>query len=113
MTHAVSGGRYGHGQEVGTFKVGRGQTVGIPGGDKGGAGHPATDGHEGAGEQEQARPAYKYKTVALKPVVHDIKEATLRLATTHRYRHMFSSLAAVNKSSQKMSFRELLLFMYS
>ena len=55
-------------QEVATFQVRGGDAVGVPGGDKGGACEPATDGQVGR-EEKNAGPADKNEAVALEPVI--------------------------------------------
>merc|ERR1712216_228314 len=52
VTHRVSGGRNSSGEKVATFEVRRRDAVGVPRGDKGGAGQPATDSHVGRREQK-------------------------------------------------------------
>ena len=60
-------------KKVSAFQVAGGQTVGVPGGNEGGAGEPAPNGHVGAGEQQQTGPADKDKAIALQPVVEDVR----------------------------------------
>merc|ERR1712205_4593 len=65
VTHRISGGRNSSGEEVATFEVRRRDAVGVPGGDKRGAGQPATE----------------YEAVALEPVIEDVKPSPLRRAS--------------------------------
>jgi len=92
VPHAVGGGGNGHGQKVSAFQVAGGQTVGVPGGDEGGAGEPAPNGHVGAGEQQQTRPSDKDKAIALQPVIEDVEPSSLSLRASHCYGHVKSSL---------------------
>ena len=55
--------------------------MGVPGGDEGGAGQPATDGHVGRGEEKDAGPANKNEAVALEPVIEDVEPSPLRRAS--------------------------------
>ena len=80
MAHGVSGGADGGGEEVAALQVGAGNAVGVPGGDKGGAGEPAPQCQIGGGEQEQTRPTHKYEAVALEPVIEDVEPSPLRRA---------------------------------
>ena len=81
VTHRVSGGGHSSGKEVATFQVRRGNAVGVPGGDKGGAGEPATDGQVGRWEEKDAGPADKNEAVALEPVIEDVEPSPLRRAS--------------------------------
>ena len=51
--------------------------MGVPGGDKGGACEPATDGQIGRWEEKNAGPADKNEAVALEPVIEDVKPSPL------------------------------------
>ena len=51
--------------------------MGVPGGDKGGACQPATDGQVGRWEEKDAGPADKNEAVALEPVIEDVKPSPL------------------------------------
>ena len=51
--------------------------MGVPGGDKGGAGEPTTDGQIGRWEEKDAGPADKNEAVALEPVIEDVKPSPL------------------------------------
>merc|ERR1712216_971026 len=94
VTHRVSGGRNSSGEKVATFEVRRRDAVGVPGGDKCGAGQPATDSHVGRREQKKARPANEYEAVALEPVIEDVKPSPLRRAS-----YRVSSLPSMNGSA--------------
>merc|ERR1711991_1067664 len=81
VTHRISGGGDSCGEEVAAFQVRGGDAVGVPGGDEGGAGQPATDGHVGRREQKDAGPADKNEAVALEPVIEDVEPSPLRRAS--------------------------------
>merc|ERR1712216_921348 len=81
VTHRISGGGHSSGEEVATFQVRGGNAVGVPGGDKGGACQPATDGQVGRWEKKNAGPADKNEAVALEPVIEDVKPSPLRRAS--------------------------------
>ena len=81
VTHRISGGGHSSGEEVATFQVRGGNAVGVPGGDKGGACQPATDGQVGRWEKKDAGPADKNEAVALEPVIEDVKPSPLRRAS--------------------------------
>jgi hypothetical protein len=66
--------------------------VGVPGGNKGGAGQPAPHRHVGAGEQQQTGPTNKDKAIALQPVVENVEPSSLGLRASHCYGHVKSSL---------------------
>merc|ERR1712100_232623 len=81
VTHRISGGGHSSGEDVATFEVGRRDAVGIPRGDKGGAGEPTTNGQIGRREKKDAGPADKNEAVALEPVIEDVKPSPLRRAS--------------------------------
>merc|ERR1712205_91358 len=81
VTHRISGGGHSSGQEVATFQVRRSDAVGVPGGDKGGACEPATDGQIGRWKEKNAGPADKNEAVALEPVIEDVEPSPLRRAS--------------------------------
>merc|ERR1712100_245479 len=81
VTHRISGGGHSSGQEVATFQVRRGNAVGVPRGNKGGACEPATDGQVGRWEEKNAGPADKNEAVALEPVIEDVEPSPLRRAS--------------------------------
>ena len=80
MAHGISRAAHRSGEEVAALEIRAGNAVGIPGGDKGGAGQPATQCQVGSGEQEQTRPPNKNEAVALEPVIEDVKPSPLRRA---------------------------------
>merc|ERR1712100_338633 len=77
VTHRISGGGHSSSEEVATFQVRGGNAVGVPGGHKGGACEPATDGQVGRWEEKDAGPADKNEAVALEPVIEDVKPSPL------------------------------------
>merc|ERR1711991_529487 len=81
VTHRISGGGHSSSQEIATFKERQYSAVGVPGGDKGGACQPATDGQVGRWEKKDAGPADKNEAVALEPVIEDVKPSPLRRAS--------------------------------
>merc|ERR1712159_47565 len=81
VTHRIRGGGDSSGEEVATFQVRGGDAVGVPGGDEGGAGQPATDGQIGRREEKDAGPADKNEAVTLKPVIEDVEPSPLRRAS--------------------------------
>merc|ERR1712100_757426 len=81
VTHRISGGGHSSGKEVATFQVRRGNAVGVPGGDKGGACEPATDGQIGRWKEKNAGPADKNEAVALEPIIEDVEPSPLRRAS--------------------------------
>ncbi len=81
VTHRISGGGHSGGEEVATFQVRRGNAVGVPRGDKGGACQPATDGQVGRWEEKDAGPADKNEAVALEPIIEDVEPSPLRRAS--------------------------------
>ena len=67
--------------------------MGVPGGDKGGACEPATNGQVGRGEEKDAGPADKNEAVALEPVIEDVKPSPLRRASySDRHERSFMKL---------------------
>ena len=61
--------------------------MGVPGGDEGGAGQPATDGQIGRWEEKNAGPADKNEAVALEPVIEDVEPSPLwRASYSDRHR---------------------------
>jgi hypothetical protein len=91
VPQGVRGSGDGNGQKVAAFEIGTGNPVGVPGRNKGGASHPAAEREERAGEQEDARPAYKYKSVALEPIIENVEYASVGLRTAHCYGHLITS----------------------
>ena len=73
VAHGVRWGGNRSGEEVAALEVAAGNSVGVPGSDKGGAGEPAAKRQVGTREQQQAGPAHKNETVALQPVIEDVK----------------------------------------
>merc|ERR1711970_106763 len=73
VAHGVRWGRNRSSEEVAALEVVAGNSVGVPGSDKGGAGEPAAKRQVGTREQQQAGPAHKNETVALQPVIEDVK----------------------------------------
>ncbi len=65
--------------------------MGVPGGDKGGAGQPAAEREVGAGKQQDAGPADEDETVALEPVVEDVEPSSLCSRSPHCYGHSLIS----------------------
>ena len=64
--------------------------MGVPGGDKGGACEPATDGQVGRWEKKDAGPADKNEAVALEPVIEDVKPSPLwRASYSDRHERCF------------------------
>ena len=80
VAHGISRAAHRSGEEVAALQIGAGNAVGVPGGDKGGAGQPATQCQIGSGEQEQTRPPDKNEAVALEPVIEDVEPSPLRRA---------------------------------
>ena len=75
--------------------------MGVPGGDKGGACQPATDGQVGRWEEKDAGPADKNEAVALEPVIEDVKPSPLRRASysdRHERRFMKRYIASLGGS---------------
>ncbi len=67
--------------------------MGVPGGDKGGACKPATDGQIGRWEEKNAGPADKNEAVALEPVIEDVKPSPLwRASYSDRHEKSFMKL---------------------
>jgi hypothetical protein len=91
VTQAVGGSGNGNGEEVAAFEVRGGESVGVPGGDEGGAGEPAAECHVGTGEQQQTRPADEDESVALEPVIEDVEPSSLCLCASHCYGHFITS----------------------
>ncbi len=50
--------------------------MGVPRSNEGGTSQPATEGHEGAREQEDTGPTDEDKSISLQPVIEDIKPAS-------------------------------------
>ena len=87
VAHGIRRGGDGGGEEVAAFQVAAGNPVGVPGGDKGGAGEPSTQGQIGAREKEEARPAHKNETVALQPVIEDVEPSPACRRPPYSNRH--------------------------
>ena len=90
--------------------------MGVPGSDEGGAGHPAADRQKGTGEQQESRPADEDESIALEPVVEDVKPPPIGLRSSHCYGHFKTSLYDIDDSSRHKSsvlyLREDLTFLY-
>merc|ERR1712216_873123 len=90
VTHRISGGGNSCGEEVATFQVRGGNAVGVPGGDKGGACQPATDGQVGRWKEKDAGPADENEAVALEPVIEDVEPSPLwRASYSDRHERCF------------------------
>ena len=66
--------------------------MGVPGGDEGGASHPAAHCHKSAGEQQKPRPADKDEAIAFQPVIESVKYASGRLSASNCNGHKLNPL---------------------
>ncbi len=62
--------------------------MGVPGGNKGGAGHPPPNRQEGAGEQQKTRPSDEDESISLQPVVEDVEPSSACWRASDCYGHI-------------------------